>query len=219
MPTIDGSFFWILTGNVFLAAVILWPERWKKFILIALMGLMSLLWWQRYQDYLWRVNIRAAIREAAATCVDGDAESLYFISARAKAQAMLAMEGRDLFTQAIFSAVLDSELNRRGCGYVAKARKSVWFLYELIDRRLAAAAAAHARLAKRPGYVIIYTVPDGAKVSVDGGEITNTPVNFELNPGGHLILIDKMGYRQEQRRVQVKPGVEQTLNVTLGKEK
>ncbi len=46
----------------------------------------------------------------------------------------------------------------------------------------------------KPVAVTVYSVPSGAKLSVDGKEVGMTPIAAQLTPGGHTLVFVKEGY-------------------------
>ena len=64
--------------------------------------------------------------------------------------------------------------------------------FTIIPQRLPAEIAGAAP--PKPIAVTVYSVPSGAKLSVDGKEIGITPISAQLVPGSHTLTFSKEGY-------------------------
>jgi len=73
--------------------------------------------------------------------------------------------------------------------------------------KLARAKAALEELSKQPGTVSLQTEPPGATISVDG-EVRNgvSPLDIELQPGAHTLVISMPGYESVELELEVPPG-------------
>jgi serine/threonine-protein kinase len=79
-------------------------------------------------------------------------------------------------------------------------------------RRKAVAAPA----APVVGELVINSVPEGARVHVDGGVAGVTPVSLaSLSPGQHIVVLSKAGYAVESRSVLVRAGTRAAFSVSL----
>jgi hypothetical protein len=65
--------------------------------------------------------------------------------------------------------------------------------------------------------VVVKSDPDGADVSVDAKFVGNAPSTMQLQPGEHIMLIEKPGFKAWQRILNLTPGGIVTLNGTLEK--
>ena len=73
-----------------------------------------------------------------------------------------------------------------------------------------------ARLAVNPGRLFVTTRPPGARISVDGASKgPASPTLLRLPPGGHVLLLELAGYEPLVRRVDVLPGGEKTVQLSL----
>lgn len=71
-------------------------------------------------------------------------------------------------------------------------------------------------VAGQVGGLVILSQPDGAKVTLDGKEYGSTPTYaYPLDPGLHQIVIFKDGYNLYTEGVAVKPGLVDTLELSL----
>ena len=61
----------------------------------------------------------------------------------------------------------------------------------------------------------VASTPDGAIVTVDGIDVGDTPVSFQLKPGDHHIQIQKDGYTAWERSISAVDGEPQKLDATL----
>ena len=74
------------------------------------------------------------------------------------------------------------------------------------------------QLKNRPVKVFVSSLPSGASVTVDGRgqpEPGQTPLVVQLKPGEHLLVVNRDGYHLAVRRVVVKMGEEQPVEVKL----
>jgi ABC-type phosphate transport system substrate-binding protein len=69
--------------------------------------------------------------------------------------------------------------------------------------------------ASTTGTIIINTIPAGASVSVDGSSTGVSPLNVDIAPGTHAILIELADYNDVATSVSVVAGSTHTLNVSL----
>src|ERR1051325_9822905 len=67
------------------------------------------------------------------------------------------------------------------------------------------------------GYLRVTTDPEGALVTVDGGELGRTPLAepLRLNPGSHIVTLSLQNKGAETRQITLAEGQEQTLKVQL----
>ena len=63
--------------------------------------------------------------------------------------------------------------------------------------------------------VSITSVPDGAKVTVDGVDYGTTPASFQLDPGGHEVRLQKEGFPLWKRTITAKPGTPIDIDAQL----
>jgi hypothetical protein len=63
----------------------------------------------------------------------------------------------------------------------------------------------------------INTTPDGAKITVDGTYIGETPVSYQIDPGGHTLQIEKEGFPIWKRKITATAGTPIDLDVKLKK--
>lgn len=60
------------------------------------------------------------------------------------------------------------------------------------------------------------TRPRGARVMIDGRDQGSTPLTVKtLSAGSHTVRIDLSGYKPVTTTVEIKPGIELPLTVTL----
>jgi hypothetical protein len=69
-------------------------------------------------------------------------------------------------------------------------------------------------LARKPGTLTVRSIPNGARVSVDGTFAGITPYSDHIKGGAHRVTIEYQG-RSEQREVKIEFGEPATLDVTL----
>ena len=69
------------------------------------------------------------------------------------------------------------------------------------------------------GTLVIQTTPVAANVFVDGDKKGVTPINVKVKPGSHKIIVAAKGYGMLERVTTVAPGITQSLNFSLKKEK
>ncbi len=74
-----------------------------------------------------------------------------------------------------------------------------------------------ADLAGKPGKLLVSSVPKGAKVFVDGVDSGKTLARIPLDPGKHVVRVEKEGYEPETRDVTIDSGKALSLSVTLTK--
>jgi serine/threonine-protein kinase len=68
----------------------------------------------------------------------------------------------------------------------------------------------------QPGSIFVDTRPRGARVTIDGHSVGTTPVRARaLTPGQHAVRIEMDGYKPVVTTVDVKPGTEVPVAVTL----
>jgi len=65
--------------------------------------------------------------------------------------------------------------------------------------------------------VVVKSDPDGADISVDGKFVGNAPSTMQLQPGDHVVLMEKPGFRSWQRSITLTSGGIVTLNGALEK--
>lgn len=65
--------------------------------------------------------------------------------------------------------------------------------------------------------VFINSTPDGAKVTVDGMDVGDTPVSFQVKTGNHEIQIEKEGFAVWKQKVNAAAGAPQNIAATLAK--
>lgn len=77
--------------------------------------------------------------------------------------------------------------------------------------------AALKRLKNSVGELNLRVIPDGSLVSIDETEERRSPImeSIRVAAGDHVITIRKQGFATEERRVVVRGGATETLNVTL----
>ena len=63
----------------------------------------------------------------------------------------------------------------------------------------------------------ITTTPDGAKITVDGTDIGEAPVSYQIDPGVHTLQIEKEGFAVWKRKITAAAGTPIDLNVKLNK--
>jgi hypothetical protein len=80
-------------------------------------------------------------------------------------------------------------------------------------------SAAVERLRKQVGQVIVRVTPDGAMVTIDGGEQRRTPIvdALSLTSGKHEIEVKLDGYQTVRRSLQVQGGTTTELNLVLAR--
>jgi len=213
MTNVEVSFWWVIGLNGIIAAIILWPDLWKKLVLIALVVVASAAWWEMYQEYVWERKVKSAIQLVLDACVEGNETAEGFRSARGKAEVMLEIDRLPPARRWMLSSVLDSEMNRKGCGQVARARGLLLKSWKAQDE----AGARQQAWARRSGYIIIYSNPAGSQVKVNGQYLSTTPIKQELDPGEHIIILEKPGYLPLPIYVKIRPGEAQTRNITLAR--
>ena len=79
-------------------------------------------------------------------------------------------------------------------------------------------AARIKRISSTPTKFFVTSRPSGAQVTIDGradAEPKPTPLVARLEPGEHVLIFRRAGYQLAVRRVEVKAGVEQTVEVEL----
>lgn len=74
-----------------------------------------------------------------------------------------------------------------------------------------------AGIERKPGKLIIQSNPGGGTVYVDGNNVGTTPLDTEVRPGKHTVIVTKKGYDNAEQVITVAPGVSMSLNVTLKK--
>jgi hypothetical protein len=96
------------------------------------------------------------------------------------------------------------------------------FCEHCADDRLAEASAELARqlvqeLAVRNGRTIldVASSPPGARITLDGKPIGATNATFNTYPGAHVVVVEKVGYRPETRRVVAREGKTAAVSVAL----
>ena len=65
--------------------------------------------------------------------------------------------------------------------------------------------------------VSINSTPDGAKVTVDGMDVGDTPVSFQVKTGAHEIQIEKEGFAVWKQKMNAASGAPQNIAATLAK--
>jgi len=75
------------------------------------------------------------------------------------------------------------------------------------------------RLRKQVGQVVLRVAPDGATVTIDGGEQRRTPIvdALSLTAGSHQIEVRLEGYQTLTRTIEVKGGAQSELNLVLSR--
>lgn len=68
-----------------------------------------------------------------------------------------------------------------------------------------------------PTYLSVVTVPDGARVSVDGRALGASPARLRVEPGRHDVTLEHEGYERALQSIVVKPESNETLRVSLTK--
>ena len=71
------------------------------------------------------------------------------------------------------------------------------------------------KLVAKPAQVAVQTEPAGAHVRVDGTDSGLTNTTLALTPGPHDLRLDLEGYEVVRQQLDLKPGQEQTLALTL----
>jgi hypothetical protein len=84
---------------------------------------------------------------------------------------------------------------------VAPARKPVVAKPAVVDRA-----------AERDGQLLVFSVPVGLAVEVDGSDFGVTPVRRAIAPGSHFVVVFKDGIRLNDKTVEVKPGDVSTID-------
>ena len=69
------------------------------------------------------------------------------------------------------------------------------------------------------GTLVIQTTPVTASVFVDGDKKGVTPINVRVKPGSHKIMVAAKRYEMQERVITMAPGITQSLNFSLKKEK
>lgn len=82
---------------------------------------------------------------------------------------------------------------------------------ELATLQGAALAQKLDMVADRPARLRFESAPTGAKVEVDGVMVGTTPLDHELTPGDHIIVVSKPGHLPAERRLTSVGGVEERL--------
>ena len=87
------------------------------------------------------------------------------------------------------------------------------------DKNLEKAKEAMAAIEKMPVLIKLATEPADPDCHVDGKEelIISTPIEIEVMPGTHEVLLEKAGYKPFKRKVTLVPGGEVVLEVKLEK--
>jgi hypothetical protein len=75
------------------------------------------------------------------------------------------------------------------------------------------------RLRKQVGQVVLRVAPDGATVTIDGGEQRRSPIvdALSLTAGSHQIEVRLEGYQTLTRTIEVKGGTQSELNLVLSR--
>lgn len=93
---------------------------------------------------------------------------------------------------------------------------------DCLDAQQAATPVATARVARvappqtsRPGELLVFSVPDGADVLVNGTKTGVTPATLANLPSEKPLQVEVFlpGYRREKRTITLKPGDSQSLNI------
>lgn len=93
------------------------------------------------------------------------------------------------------------------CG-MAEAAERVALTSAALRKRLEALAAT-------PAHVVVRSQPAGARATVDGKPMGNTPVELELPGGQHRLVLELEGYNKTERSFTVVSGVEERLDVQM----
>jgi hypothetical protein len=74
---------------------------------------------------------------------------------------------------------------------------------------------ATTRVARADAMITVQTVPEGARVTIDGSTIGVTPLEYGLLPGRHVVVIDASGYERVTRTVVAAADEPTTVQVAL----
>lgn len=86
-----------------------------------------------------------------------------------------------------------------------------------VDVRPGATVLVEAKLEPEFGVLTIQTSPQGANVYIDNRYAGSAPITVELEPGTHEIRVVMEGYEEYIKQINIQPGVQNEIVVTLTK--
>lgn len=78
-----------------------------------------------------------------------------------------------------------------------------------------ASGSAETSASSKVGWLNVKAADNFAEIFVDGSFVGNAPAKLKLEPGTHLVVVKKSGFKDYQRQINISAGSELTLNASL----